>query len=302
MYRRMEQRASSHPGRSFVRTLLDSFRVDGPDGDHLVLAHPPLWRSVEGAIRRTSPRRLPPSGLRFVLNHLFLALEYLHDECQIIHTDIKADNIMFGITDPSVFTDFEEEEMHNPCPRKEVGGRTIYTSREIKSPGTIGPPVLCDFGSAVFGDCQHLECVQPHIYRAPEVILGAPWNYKIDIWNVGCMIWDIYEGNQLFYCIDPEHHSYRRRAHLAEIIALLGPPPKDLLARGDLASEFFSDEGKYTAGIDLPSSKSLEEIETLLTGDEKRRFLEFMRKMLQWAPERRNTARELFEDAWLLQE
>ncbi|KAI1122735.1 kinase-like domain-containing protein [Nemania abortiva] len=183
MYKRMEQRAPSHPGRSAVRTLLDSFRVDGPEGDHLVLAHPPLWQSVEGVIRRSSPRRLPVSGLRFVLKDLFLALEYLHDECQIIHTDIKADNIMFGITDFSVFADFEEEEMHNPCPRKEVEGRTIYTSRAIKSPGKIGPPVLCDFGSAVFGDRQHLECVQPNVYRAPEVTLRASWNYKVDIWN-----------------------------------------------------------------------------------------------------------------------
>lgn len=56
-------------------------------------------------------------------------------------------------------------------------------------------------------------------------------------------IWDIYEGRQLFRGIDPEHHAYRRRAHLAEIIALLGPPPTDLLARGNLTSKFFSQEG-----------------------------------------------------------
>ncbi|EGX91066.1 Protein kinase-like domain [Cordyceps militaris CM01] len=300
MFKRMEQRASNHPGRHAVRTLLDSFQLDGPEGEHLVLAHPPLWRSIEAAIRRTSPRRLPPSGLRFVLKDLFLALEYLHDECQIIHTDIKADNIMFGIKDLSVFAEFEEEEMNSPCPRKEVEGRTIYASRAIKSPGEIGPPVLCDFGSAVFGHVEHLDvCVQPHIYRAPEVTLEASWDYKIDIWNVGCMIWDIFEGNQLFYAVDPEHKAYRRRAHLAEIIALLGPPPKDLLARGRLASKFFSDQGTFAAGIDLPTSIPLEQRETLLTGDDKKEFLEFMRKMLQWSPERRSTAKELFQDAWL---
>lgn len=57
--------------------------------------------------------------------------------------------------------------------------------------------------------------------------------------------------------------------------------------------------GTFTAGIHLPDSTSLNEIETLLTGDEKTRFLEFMRKMLQWDPKRRSTARELFQDAWL---
>ncbi|KAM3547994.1 hypothetical protein MY1884_009359 [Beauveria asiatica] len=122
MFNRLEQRKSSHPGRSAVRTLLDSFRLDGPEGEHLVLAHPPLWRSIEVAIRRTWPRRLPASGLRYVLKDLFLALEYLHDECQIIHTDIKVDNIMFSIKDSSVFTEFEEEEMNNLCPRKEAPG------------------------------------------------------------------------------------------------------------------------------------------------------------------------------------
>lgn len=55
--------------------------------------------------------------------------------------------------------------------------------------------------------------------------------------------WDLYEGTQLFHGIDPEHHAYRRRAHLAEIIALLGPPPKDLLTRGHLSPTFFSDQG-----------------------------------------------------------
>ncbi|KAK8116055.1 CMGC/SRPK protein kinase [Apiospora sp. TS-2023a] len=179
MYRRMEQRASSHPGRGVVRTLLDSFRVDGPDREHLVLAHPPLGESVEGAIRRSSPRHLTVFGVRFVLKDISLALD----------ADIKADNIMFGIADPSLFAEFEEEEIRNPCPRKEIEGRTIYISRAISSPGKIGPPVLCDFGSAVFGDRgEHLECVQPNVYRAPEVTLRAHWDYKIDIWNVGCMV------------------------------------------------------------------------------------------------------------------
>ncbi|KAK8116056.1 kinase-like domain-containing protein [Apiospora sp. TS-2023a] len=107
------------------------------------------------------------------------------------------------------------------------------------------------------------------------------------------------EGNQLFRGIDPEHHKYQRRAHLAEIVALLGPPPKDLLARGHLATHSLNLSGTLTAGIDLLASTSLEELETHLAGDEKRRFLEFMRKMLQWAPERRSTAGELFQDRWL---
>ena len=35
-------------------------------------------------------------------------------------TDIKADNIMFGTDDDSVFSDFENNDIQIPCPRKEV--------------------------------------------------------------------------------------------------------------------------------------------------------------------------------------
>lgn len=102
--------------------------------------------------------------------------------------DIRADNIIFGIADDSVFSDFEEKEIHSPCPRKELDGRIIYMSREFRMPRNWGAPVLCDFGSAMFGDRDHFEDIQPDIYRAPEVILEVPWTYSADVWNVGCMV------------------------------------------------------------------------------------------------------------------
>lgn len=125
----------------------------------------------------------------------------------------------------------------------------------------------------------------------------------------------------MLYGKDPEQHTYRRRAHLAEIIALLGPPPKNLLARGNLTPKFFTEEGKqfenftptlqplaidilmpgtssgcFNAGINVPTSTSLEEIETDLAGEDKVQFLRFMRKMLQWAPEQRSPAEDLYQD------
>lgn len=95
---------------------------------------------------------------------------------------------MLGIEDDSVFNDFEKDELENPSPRKEIDGRTIYASRELRTPKEWGAPVLCDFGSAVLGDIEHSEDIQPNIYRAPEVILEAPWTYSVDMWNAGCMV------------------------------------------------------------------------------------------------------------------
>jgi hypothetical protein len=57
--------------------------------------------------------------------------------------------------------------------------------------------------------------------------------------------------------------------------------------------------GELNAGIDLQTSMSLEVSEINLSGTEKRRFLEFMRKMLRWDPEQRSSAGELYQDHWL---
>lgn len=43
----------------------------------------------------------------------------------------------------------------------------------------------------------------------------------------------------------------------------------------------------------------LDDCVTCMTGEEKELFLKFVRKMLQWLPEERRTAKELREDPWL---
>lgn len=103
-------------------------------------------------------------------------------------TDIKADNILLAIEDETVLNDFVQAEQKAPSRRKFVNGTPIYASRLLGLPRSFGDPILSDFGSAVRGDVEHTEDVQPNIYRAPEVMLKAKWSYPIDIWNLGCMV------------------------------------------------------------------------------------------------------------------
>lgn len=88
MYRRIEQSSKGHPGRDAVRTLLDTFYIDGPEDRHRCLVHRPLWESVLAFLRRNPAERLPAVIVAVVLRRLFLALDYLHTECQIIHTGL----------------------------------------------------------------------------------------------------------------------------------------------------------------------------------------------------------------------
>ncbi|KZZ89350.1 protein kinase domain protein [Moelleriella libera RCEF 2490] len=293
---------TAHPGRPAIRSLLGRFNVDGPVDTHQCLIHVPLWENVWTFLHRNPIQRLPTPVLAFVLRRVFLALDYLHTECHIIHTDIKADNIMFEIGDESVLHDFERGELQHSSLRKELDGRIIYESRELGMPKKMGAPVLCDLGSAVIGDTKHLEDVQPNIYRAPEVILEVPWTYSIDIWNVGCMIWDIFEGGSLFTGRDPESQTYRSRAHLAEMIDILGPPPPSLIAQGQLSPKFFDEKGIFLVESLLLERTTLERRETNLDGPDQADFLRFVRRMLQWDPTKCSSAKSLAEDTWILKQ
>lgn len=57
--------------------------------------------------------------------------------------------------------------------------------------------------------------------------------------------------------------------------------------------------GKWKQDIDIPTEVSLEKSEYFLEGRNKEMFLAFIRKMLQWRPEDRKTAKELLDDPWL---
>ncbi|KAG6175630.1 hypothetical protein E4U27_006035 [Claviceps purpurea] len=101
-------------------------------------------------------------------------------------------------------------------------------------------------------------------------------------------------GEHLFIGRDPEFKTYRGRTHLAEIIALLGTPSPSLLPGANLRSKFFSDVGEFCADISIPESiqsKPLNQRETVLEGEDRDCFSRFMRKMLQWDPEKRSSAK-----------
>ena len=189
VYRRIGNSPKDHPGHSAVRSLIDSFELETPSGRHRCLVHIPLWESALNIKNRNSIRRLPPPVMAFLLKRTFLALDFLHQECHVAHTDIKEANILLP-ADSSVLTEIEKHELNDPSPRKEVDGSIVYFSRKMGTPKAFGAPVLCDFGSAVPLDdgLEHREDIQSDVYRAPEVILDIPWTYSVDIWNVGCMV------------------------------------------------------------------------------------------------------------------
>lgn len=128
------------------------------------------------------------------LTQVFLELDYLHNECKLVHRDIKADNVLQEIEDEGIFDSFTEAEMEDPSPRKLINGMPVYASRRFDRPRVFGSAVLSDFGSAVRGDEKRNNDAQPNVYRSPEVMLETEWSYLVDIWNVGAMVLSTYSS------------------------------------------------------------------------------------------------------------
>uniref|UniRef100_A0A4W6EAR8 Protein kinase domain-containing protein n=1 Tax=Lates calcarifer TaxID=8187 RepID=A0A4W6EAR8_LATCA len=85
----------------------------------------------------------------------------------------------------------------------------------------------CDASKAAQG-----SFVQPRWYRAPETIMGLPFNEAIDMWSLGCIVAELFLGFPLY----PGKYEYEIIWH---IIQTQGPLPEYFLSAGLHTSHFY---------------------------------------------------------------
>ncbi|KAL4815680.1 kinase-like domain-containing protein [Aspergillus spinulosporus] len=264
-----------------IQSLLDSFEITGPRGMHIVL----VFEATQMSLRD--------------MKALLKTLDFLHTNGKTVHTDMHPGNMLLGAYDNAIFQKLKEKEFASPVPRKQdSSGRTIYLSRLMRP--TEGPMLLSDFGEARIGQGPHGGDIMPLEYRAPETLLYVGWSFPVDVWSVGLTAWDLLEPKKLFTARDDDGDCYDA-AHIAQLIAALGPPPAEFLAKNPKRkADFWSEKGEWLGLAPIPHGRTLEALETRL--EDKSGFLRFIRRTLTWLPENRPTASELLEDPWLTDE
>ncbi|PYI25564.1 putative serine/threonine-protein kinase [Aspergillus indologenus CBS 114.80] len=337
--RHVSQQNPEHRGRVILRTCLDDFEIPGPQGKHMCLVYEPMREPLWILQRRFVDRKLPLPIAKAYIYFLLVGLDYLHSECKVVHTDLKLDNILLSFENENTLANFVKRQQPMQYKIDGESGRTIYRcgndfgpldAKEIKNM----VPKISDFGLAtrldklsthngMVGEQLGVYPIQPDFYRAPEVILGCGWDCKADIWNFGVLLWNILARQELFRQVQSRDGRYDAKSHLAEMIALLGPPPKSLLAKSKAMSEhswpepipndtgelcdnaqeffdgpFFDTEGEFQYK-DLIPSRNLEDTAPFLEEQDREAFLSFVRQMLTWNPEERKTARELIDHPFL---
>ncbi|KAK8866494.1 hypothetical protein M9Y10_009458 [Tritrichomonas musculus] len=153
---------------------------------------------------------------------------------------------------------------------------------------------LIDFGCCCHANHTLFTYIQSRFYRAPEVILGLEYGLPIDIWSIGCVIYELITGRPLF-------GGENENEQMSLYISVLGPPPDSLLKKATRKEHFFEPNNKpinkpnSKGRIHLPSSRPLKAL--LKTNDEL--LINFLEGCLRWIPEERYTAELLTQHPWL---
>lgn len=166
---------------------------------------------------------------------------------------------------------------------------------------------LCDFGSALREEEIVITSeLVSRFYRAPEILLGCTYDTKIDIWSLGCTLFEIYTGNILFPGRD-------NNEMLKLIMQIKGKIPQKILKRGQFTNHYFNDKGlflsheidniskkDYTKELEIPQNPTKDLLHLLKFSfanniDDDRNLLsfkDFLEKCLHLDPNKRFSAVE----------
>ena len=110
---KIRDQSAGHPGHAHILQLKDSFLHNGPHGQHLCIVTEPLFQNMRLFSMRFPRRIMPLRLVRSLARQIVFGVQYLHDECNIIHTDLKPDNLLMVAPDGQQFFNDHYTEIHN---------------------------------------------------------------------------------------------------------------------------------------------------------------------------------------------
>lgn len=216
---------------------------------HLCLVFELLSLNLFDFLAKNEYRGLSIQLVRRIAVQLFMALKTVHS-VGIIHCDLKPENILLKFENKS----------------------------SIK---------VIDFGSACQDGNKVFDYIQSRFYRSPEVVIEAGYDKAIDIWSVGCILFELVTGSPLF----PAQNEQELFKLITEV---LGYPPVEWVQKGKRKQYYVDHNGQIRKPV-VPLSRPLR---TLMEGFDGS-LVDLIEKCLKWVPSERIQAEEGLSHEWV---
>jgi len=164
--------------------------------NHLCLVFEYLSYNLYDLIRNTGFKGISLNLIKKFAQQICHALLFLcSPNISIIHCDLKPENIL------------------------------------LKNPKRTAIKII-DFGSSCKIGKTMYPYIQSRFYRSPEVLLGLPYDEKIDMWSLGCILYELHVG-------DPIFNGTSEKDQVLKITELFGMFPEHMLEKGKKSKHYF---------------------------------------------------------------
>ena len=158
-------------------------------------------------------------AVRSYAQQLLFALK-LMKKCNIVHADIKPDNILVN----------ESKSLLKLC---DFGSASLVSENEIT------PYLVSRFYRYVFHQFLYIfHFLSYNYFRAPEIIMGLKYDFNLDLWSVGTTIYELTTGKIMF----PGHSNNQM---LKLFMELKGKIPNKLVRKGQFRAQHFDDQCNF---------------------------------------------------------
>merc|ERR1712085_1103 len=177
---------------------------------HFCLVFECMWDDLRAALKKfTKNKGMALHAVRAYTQQLMVALAHMREH-GIIHADIKPDNIL------------------------------ISKNHQLVK--------ICDLGTALeLKDVNPSPYLASRFYRPPEVILGCDFTFPVDMWAMGCTLFELFTGKTLL-------KSVSNNDHLKKIMELRGKVPGKVIKKGFVWKTHFTDELDFKHQVEDPGS------------------------------------------------